>query len=274
MTKPNPAPAGRDRYALVTLLMMGGMFAVCASPMRAMPLLTLLLLGAIPFVTFSIVAPRHVTRREERGLLWGDLEAFFLGAVARFSGRADAAEAVRATHKVRVERTYGMEGLQAERLHHARRVGLFATLWIAVMGMAIPAAVPGLTYGTGFSMVVIAALDLAVLLVLGRVLTERMAMHLLRSTGQVQARTSGRVPGVLLGGVLGGPIGAISGILMGAGLGLTSALETRMMMPLAYGIGPIWAYVGLFTMIVLFPAMLMGVVMGASIGMTRVNTAD
>lgn len=228
----------KDRCVFTSVLLLGAMLAMQATPCARPSLMPLfVLLGVIPLVTFGVAAPTRIGLGRELLLLGRGLEALSLGALLRLLGRAREAAVVAQRHRERVERAYlASEERFAEvvkgdplRLHHARRLAFAVTSALVLAGLSLPILQPSVyTFGEWPTAPLVVLLDLVTLGVVGRVVTERVGLRLLETTHGVSARRPlvARLGIVPVASMLGVALGAVGGlVVVGAGA-IACAIET------------------------------------------------
>lgn len=233
------APAGtKDRCVFTSMLLLGALMAMQATPCSRpsfMPLF--ILLGFIPLMTFQVAAPSRLGLGREISLHLRGLEALALNLMLLATGRIQAAAAVRAHHRKRVEVAYGTgEEAFAEvirtdplRLHHARRVALAVTTTLVLAGLALPVLQPAVyTYGSGAEAPFVMLLDLVTLAGVGRIVSERVGMRLLEITHGPRLRHAwiARVFMAPVSAMLGVALGAVASLVVVGAAAIACAIET------------------------------------------------
>jgi hypothetical protein len=214
-------------------MVLGALFGLMASPAARVPLVSGFIVAGVPLMTFAVAAPSRLGLWRELVLLVRGLEATVLAAVCAAAGRLHDAAAVLQRQRVRVENAYASDtGRLAEiiasdplRLHHVRRLGLFA-------GNALPLLQPETyTWGSDWTAVVVLALDVAVVGFTARVVTERMALRLLEATHALGggSPTAARLRVVPLSTTLGAAMGAVGALVVLSAMAAASAIETSWM---------------------------------------------
>lgn len=275
MNKGCASAGAPDRCGLTSLMMLGALLALSASPYSRVPLLILI---GVPLVTFSISAPSRLGLFAELRLLFADVEAALLQTVLHIARRPSLAARVRATQQERVLRAYtNAQGRTAaavsadpERLHHARRMANFVTFLAVGAGLSLPLLYPSqFTFGDGLEAPAVFLMDLAVFTVVGRVVTERIALRLVDAmaamTGFSQRESAGYLP---MMGMLGASLGAVGSVVIVAAGAFACAVETSMTgEPLSIR----WALWFFFSTVM--PSLWLGVgagsIMGIGVGMAQ-----
>jgi hypothetical protein len=233
-----------------SVLSLGALFGLMTSPCARGSFVSAFVVFGIPFFTFVLAAPGRVSLGAEFGLMGRDLQAGILATLMTLSGRRRDARLVIETHRADVERTYGaQERLRALvdadplRLHHARRIGLLASLLATGAGVLLPITMSSTyTWGEGLEVPAVILLDVIAIGLPARMVAERIALRLFEASsalagGGVWAARLRTVPLLtLLGGTLGG-LGALV-ILLSASL--ASGLETYALTLGSFGAATSW----------------------------------
>jgi hypothetical protein len=267
--------ASKDTCAFTSLLLLGGLFAVSASPCRTLPVFSLLVIAGVPLITFAVAAPSRLGLRRESGLFVRGLEALLLGGLLFVIGKRQASRAVFLRQRLRVESAYGQSGgpfaravgRDPSRLHHARRLAFFATLWLVVAGLTLPLTNGNYTFGPFPYAPFVFALDALVLMAVGRLVSERIALRLLEATHSMRAAGATRIRMLPISVMLGTALGAVGALLVGGAMGLASAVETAWMPGMSTY--PTILYVGTFALMALVPGILLGAVLGSGLSMAE-----
>jgi hypothetical protein len=234
---PSACVGSRERCLFASVMMLGALFGLMASPAARAPLVSLFVIVGIPLLTFAVAAPTRLGLVRELALLFRGLEAVVLVGLCAVVGRGTDARAVLLRHRVRVENAYASDGgrLAAavagdpERLHHNRRLGALATALTVLAGVALPYVFPQTyTYGAFPVAPLVFLVDLTVLAVVGRIVSERMMIRLFEATHALAGGhpTAARFRVVPLSGMLGAAMGAVGALVVLAAAAGASALET------------------------------------------------
>jgi hypothetical protein len=275
MSCPSNCHASKDTCAFTSLLLLGGLFAVSASPCRTLPLFSLLVIAGVPLITFAVAAPSRMGALREAGLFFRGFEALVLGGLLFMVGRRQASQAVFLRQRLRAEQAYQRAGgvfAQAvaqdpARLHHARRLAFLSTLWMVAAGLSLPLFNAHYTFGPFPQAPFVFALDAITLLLVGRLVSERIALRLLEATHSMRAAgaTRGRMLPITM--MLGTALGAVGALLVGGAMGLASAIETSWLPGMSTF--PTILYVGTFALMALVPGILIGAVLGSGMSMAE-----
>lgn len=229
--------AGRERCLFTSVMMLGGLFGLMASPAVRLPFVTMFVVIGIPLLTFAVAAPSRLGLPRELGLLLRGLEASLLSMLLAVVGRFDDARAVLLRQRVRVENAYASgTGPLAQivasdplRLHHLRRLGMLGAVLAVVAGNALPLVFPQTyTWGDDAGAVGVFVLDVLTIGLASRLVSERMAVRLLETTHALGGGTvwGARVRVVPLATMLGTAMGAVGALVVLATAAAASAVET------------------------------------------------
>jgi hypothetical protein len=217
--------------------MLGALFALSASPCAGVPLVSALVIIGVPIMTFGVAAPSRIGLLRELRLFWSDMESLVLGSLLRFVGRRRDAMRVRDRHRERAEVLYlGSATRIADaivedplRFHHARRLAFFGTLLAVSAGMALPFVFPATyTFGDFPQAPFVILLDLAVFGLVGRVVAERVTMHLFLANHILRggAPHMSRLRVLPLSILLGVALGAVGSLVVVSAGAMACAVET------------------------------------------------
>jgi len=234
--------ASRERCLFTSVMMLGALFGLMASPAARVPLVSIFVVAGVPLMTFAIAAPSRLGLLREVGLIARGLEAFGLAALCTVLGRFGDARAVMMRQRVRVENAYSSEtsrlgaviATDPLRLHHVRRLAFFGTMLTIVAGNVLPLLHPDTyTWGSDWTAPFVFALDVLVIGLSTRVVTERMAIRLLEAGhalggGHPMAARFRVVP---LTTMLGAAMGCVGALVVLAAASTASAIETSWVMP-------------------------------------------
>jgi len=234
------AAAGRERCLFTSVMMLGALFGLMASPAARVPLVTVFVVVGIPLMTFAVAAPSRLGLFRELALLVRGVEAFGLSALCAITGRFGDARAVMMRQRVRVENAYAREtgsfgqlvAADPLRLHHVRRLGLFATILTLLAGNALPLLHPETyTWGDDWTAPFVFVLDVLVIGISTRIVAERMGIRLLEAAhglggGHPMAARFRVVPLTMM---LGGAMGAVGALIVVSAAAAASAVETSWM---------------------------------------------
>lgn len=243
--------AARDRCVFTSVFALGALFAFLASPCSAAPMKAVLVYLGVPIVTFGVAAPSRIGLLRELGLYLRGLEAFVLQGLLLVFGRGSAARAVRHRHRHRVERAYlGSEKRFSRmvledplRLHHARRLAFAATVVVVLAGLSLPLVLPSVyTFGDWPEAPFVVALDLVVLSLAGRLVTERVVLRLLEATDVLRGEsvTASRARSLPVAVLLGGALGAVGSLVVVCAAAIACAIETSWLFPTTFAEPAFW----------------------------------
>lgn len=211
-------PAAKDRCVFTSVLLLGALFALFASPCVSAPLVSALVILGVPVFTFGVAAPSRVGLGREVALFFRGLEASLLSFFLLATGRGRDAARVRERQRTRVEGAYmavddrlgEIVRMDPLRLHHARRIAFFGTVLTVLAGMSLPLLQPSVfTFGDWPLAPFVVLLDLGVLFLAARVVTERVSVRLLEASDALRgdepwgSRARVLPVAVLLGAALG-----------------------------------------------------------------------
>ena len=228
---------GRERALFASVMMLGALFGLMASPAARTPLISSFIVVGVPVLTFAVAAPSRVGLIRELGLLFRGLEAFLLSTALGMLSRGADARAVLLRQRVRVENTYTRdtdrlsEVVAADplRLHHVRRLATVGALLAVFAGVGLPMLYPSTyTFGEWPVAPFVLALDVVAIGLSARIVTERMMIRLLEATHALGGGhpTAARLRVVPLSTMLGAAMGAVGGLVVLAVAAGASAVET------------------------------------------------
>lgn len=231
---------GRDRCLFSSVMMLGALFGLMASPAARAPLVSSFVVVGVPLMTFAVAAPSRLGLMRELGLLFRGVEAFTLAVLCVATGRLADARAVLQRQRVRVENAYTSEtGSLASlvssdplRLHHVRRLGAFGAVLAVFAGNALPLLHPETyTWGHDWTAALVLVLDVLVIGVTARIVSERLVIRLLEATHALRGGSAfaARLRVVPLSTVLGAAMGAVGALVVLCAAAAASAVETSWM---------------------------------------------
>ncbi len=266
------AAAAKDRCVFTSVLLLGALFALNASPVARVPLISALVLIGVPVMTFLVAAPSRIGLGRELTLLWRGIEASLLSALLYATGRRKDALRARDRQRARVESAYmAVEDRLGElvrmdplRLHHARRLGFLGAVLTVVAGMGLPLLEPQIfTFGTWPEAPFVILTDLVVFAVVGRLVGERIVVRLLEATEALRGDDawSSRVRVVPISTLLGAALGMVGSFIVVSAGAAACAVETSWMGPTSLVESAFW-----FIRTTAFDALPLGVGIGAILG--------
>lgn len=242
-TGPEPTAGfscGRERCLFTSVMMLGALFGLMASPAARVPLVSTFVVVGVPLMTFAVAAPSRLGMLRELGLLVRGAEALGLAALCMLVGRIGDAKAVLLRQRIRVENAYSADtgrlapviAADPLRLHHVRRLALLGTVLALVGGNVLPLLHPETyTWGNDWTAIAVVALDFAVIGLVSRLVTERMAIRLLEATHALGGGhpVAARLRVVPLATMLGAAMGAVGALVVLSAAAAASAVETSWM---------------------------------------------
>jgi hypothetical protein len=242
-TGPEPTAGfsyGRERYLFTSVMMLGALFGLMASPAARVPLVSTFVVVGVPLMTFAVAAPSRLGLLRELALLVRGAEAFGLAALCLLVGRVGDAKAVLLRQRIRVENAYSAEtgrlapviAADPLRLHHVRRLALLGTGLALIGGNVLPLLHPETyTWGNDWTAIAVVILDFAVIGLVSRLVTERMAIRLLEATHALGGGhpIAARLRVVPLASMLGAAMGAVGALVVLSAAAAASAVETSWM---------------------------------------------
>ncbi len=236
---------GRERCLFTSVMMLGALFGLMASPAARVPMVTMFVVVGIPVMTFAVAAPSRLGLFREIGLLLRGLEASGLAVLCTLVGRGADARSVLQRQRIRVENAYSshdfamgggrLAGIVASdplRLHHVRRLAVLGTVLALVAGNALPLLHPETyTWGDDWTAPFVFGLDVLVIGLTSRIVAERMAIRLLEASHALGGGhpVAARFRVVPLSTMLGSAMGAVGALVVLAAAGAASAVETSWM---------------------------------------------
>ena len=230
----------RERCLFTSVMMLGALFGLMASPAARVPLVSTFVVVGVPLMTFAVAAPSRIGIFREMALLLRGLEALGLAGLCCLVGRFGDARAVLLRQRIRVENTYSTSGdrlgavVAADplRLHHVRRLAGFGTLLAILAGNALPLLHPETyTWGDDWTAPFVLILDVLVITISSRLVGERMAVRLLEATHALGGGhpLAARFRVVPLSTMLGSAMGAVGALVVLSAAAAASAVETSWM---------------------------------------------
>lgn len=231
---------GRERCLFTSVMMLGALFGLMASPAARVPLVSTFVVVGVPLMTFAVAAPSRLGLLRELGLLVRGAEALGLAALCLLVGRIGDARAVLLRQRIRVENSYSADtgrlapviAADPLRLHHVRRLAMLGTVLAVLGGNVLPLLHPETyTWGSDVSAVGVLLLDVLVIGIVARLVSERMAIRLLEATHALSGGhpIAARLRVVPLATMLGSAMGAVGALVVLAAAAAASAFETSWM---------------------------------------------
>ncbi len=244
------APGGSERCLFSSVLALGALFGLMASPCARVPFVSAFVIVGVPLLTLLVAAPSRLGLFAELSLFFRDVQASLLSALCVAVGRKREARLVIDSHRATVERVYGRSPrlsslVQGDplRLHHARRTGVMAAFLAVVAGVGLP-FVAGETYTFGdFPYAPFVFLtDVVVIGLASRVVSERMALRLFEASAALAGGCSfvARLRVVPLTTLLGAALGAVGGLVVLSAAAGASAVESVVVFDADFGRSAFW----------------------------------
>jgi hypothetical protein len=268
------SPPGRtERWSLGSVLGLGALFGLTLSPCARAPLVSAFVIVGVPLCTFLVAAPSRLGLARELGLFARDAQAALLTVLCALTGRRQAAAAVVARHRERVEARYAdlCAAPDALRLHHARRVGAFGAALSVMAGVGLPFVHSSMfTFGELPFAPVVFLCDVLVIGLASRVVAERMTLRLFEAstalgTGEGAAA---QLRVVSLTTVLGCALGAVGSLVVLSAAAAASGLETTLMFQADFMGAALW-FMRVTASMALPLGIGIGAVVGCGIGLAR-----
>jgi len=222
--------AAKDRCVFSSVLMLGGLFALSASPCARVPLVSALVIIGVPLMTFGVAAPSRLGLLREIALMFRGLEATLLSGLLTLTGRGRDVGRVWQTHRARVEGAYSqgddriaeISQLDPLRLHHARRLAAFSTGLIGLAGVGLPFLRPATYTFGGFTTAPF------VFGLVGRLVAERVAMRLLEAADALRGNEAwaSRARALPVSMLLGAALGMVATFIVIDAGAIACAIET------------------------------------------------
>lgn len=232
--------AAKDRCVFTSVLMLGALFALSASPCARVPLVSALVIIGVPLMTFGVAAPSRLGLIREIALLFRGLEATLLSALLTLTGRSKDIGRVWLTYRGRVENAYAqgddrvaeISRLDPLRLHHARRLATFGAGLVVLAGVGLPFLHPATyTFGDLPMAPFVFGLDILVFGLVGRVVTERVALRLLEAADALRCNEAwtSRARALPVSMLLGAALGMVATFIVIDAGAIACAIETSWM---------------------------------------------
>ena len=227
---------GSERCVFSSVFALGALFALMTSPCARLPFASAFVVVGVPLLTLMVAAPSRLGLFAELGLFFRDLQASLLSALCVAVGRGREARVVLDSHRSSVERTYArhprlsslIEG-DPLRLHHARRLGVMASVLAVVAGVGLPfIAAETYTFGDFPFAPLVFLTDVVVIGLAARFVSERMAMRLFEASAALSTGSclGARLRVTPLTTLLGAALGAVGGLVVLSAAAAASAAES------------------------------------------------
>lgn len=273
------AANAKDRCVFTSVLLLGALFALNASPCARVPLVSALVLIGVPVMTFLVAAPSRIGLFRELALLLRGVEATLLQVLLFSVGRRQDAYRARDRQRTRVESAYmavddrlgELVRLDPLRLHHARRLGFLGAVLTVVAGLGLPLLAPQIyTFGEWPEAPFVILTDLAVFAVVGRLVGERIVIRLLEATEALRSDDawSSRVRVLPIATLLGAALGMVGSFLVVSAAAAACAVETSWMGPTSF-IEPAFWFIRSTAPDALLLGIGIGGILGAGMGLAQ-----
>ena len=270
---------GKERCLFTSVMMLGALFGLMASPQARVPLVQIFVVVGVPLMTFAVAAPSRLGIFRELALLMRGLEAHGLAALCTLLGRVGDAQAVLLRQRIRVENAYSsdtgklgnMVAADPLRLHHVRRLAMLGTVLALIAGNALPLLHPETyTWGDDWTAPFVVALDVLVVGFASRLVLERMGIRLLEASHALGGGhpIAARLRVMPLSTMLGAAMGAVGALVVLAAAGAASAVETSWMVDTNLLFAAKW-FIGETAPYALPLGIGIGAVIGAGAGMAQ-----
>ena len=278
---PAPGHPTSERCLFSSVLALGALFGLMASPCARVPFVSAFVIVGVPLLTLLVAAPSRLGVIAELGLFFRDAQASLLSALCVAVGRKREARIVIDSHRVDVERVYArhprLQPLVAAdplRLHHARRLGVMAAFLAVVAGVGLP-FVAGETYTFGdFPHAPFVFLtDVLVIGLVGRFVAERMTLRLFEASAALSGTGSSfatRLRVVPLTTLLGGALGAVGGLVVLSAAAGASAVESVLVFDADFARSAFW-FLRTTAPMALPLGVGIGAILGAGLGLSQPN---
>lgn len=265
--------AAKDRCVFTSVLLLGALFALNASPCSRVPLVSAMVLIGVPVMTFLVAAPSRIGSFRELALFLRGAEATLLSGLLFLMGRRQDALRARDRQRARVESAYmavddrlgELVRLDPLRLHHARRLGFFGAMLTVMAGLSLPVLYPQIyTFGDWPVAPFVILTDVLVFGLVGRFVAERIVIRLLEATEALRGNDpwASRVRVLPISTLLGAALGMVGAFLVVLAGAAACAVETSWIAPFSTFVEPAdW-----FLRTTIFAALPLGIGIGAVLG--------
>lgn len=273
------AVAAKDRCVFTSVLLLGALFALNASPCARVPLVSAMVLIGVPVMTFLVAAPSRIGLFRELALFARGAEATLLTGLLLALGRRKDAFRARDRQRARVESAYmavddrlgELVRMDPLRLHHARRLGLLGAGLTVLAGLGLPLLHPQIyTFGTWPEAPFVILTDLAVFALVGRLVGERIVIRLLEATEALRSDDpwASRVRVLPISTLLGSALGMVGSFLVVIAGAAACAIETSWIAPTTF-VEPARWFLGTTAPDALLLGIGIGAVLGAGMGLAQ-----
>lgn len=272
---------GAERCLFSSVLALGALFGLMASPCARVPFVSAFVVAGVPLLTLLVAAPSRLGMFRELAMMVRDAQSWMLSTLCMAVGRRREARVVIDSHRADVERAYrsnprlsALVDADPLRLHHARRLGMFATVLAVIAGVGLP-FIAGETYTFGdFPQAPFVFLtDLVIIGLAARLVTERMTVRLFEASAALSSvantgpwGTRARV--VPLTTMLGAALGAVGGLVVLSAAAGASALESVAVFDADFGRAAFW-FLRSTAPLALPLGIGIGAILGAGLGLSQ-----
>lgn len=271
--------AAKDRCVFTSVLLLGALFALSASPCARVPLVSALVIIGVPLMTFGVAAPSRIGLFRELALFLRGMEASVLSFLLMAMGRRKDARATRDRQRTRVEGAYmavddrlgELVRMDPLRLHHARRLALFGAGLTVLAGLGLPMLSPSVyTFGSWPQAPFVILLDLVVLGFAGRLVGERISIRLLEASEALRGDDawSSRLRVMPVSMLLGAALGMVGSFVVVSAAAAACAIETSWMAPTTF-IEPAFWFIRMTAPDALPLGIGIGAILGAGMGLAQ-----
>jgi hypothetical protein len=232
----------------------------------------------VPLLTLLVAAPSRLGVFGELAMMLRDAQASLLSTLCVAVGRKREARMVIDAHRAEVERAYArhprLAGLIAGdplRLHHARRLGVLATVLAVVAGVGLPfVASETYTFGDFPEAPFVFLTDLLAIGLAARLVTERMTLRLFEASAALSGGDmwTARLRVIPLTTMLGAALGAVGGLVVLSAAAGASAIESVAVFDADFGRAAFW-FLRTTAPLALPLGIGIGAILGAGLGLSQ-----
>lgn len=278
---PGSSASGSERCLFSSVLALGALFGLMASPCARVPFVSAFVVVGVPLLTLLVAAPSRLGLFRELAMSLRDLQASLLSTLCVAVGRKREARLVVDSHRAWVERTYAnntrvaaLIDIDPLRLHHARRLGFFATALAVFAGVGLP-FIAGETYTFGDfpTAPFVFGFDVLVIGLASRVVTERMTLRLFEASVALSGGDAwtARLRVLPLTTMLGAALGAVGGLVVLSAAAGASAVESVAVFDADFGRAAFW-FLRTTAPMALPLGIGIGSILGAGMGLSQPHT--
>lgn len=278
-----PMPSTGERCLFSSVLALGALFGLMASPCARVPFVSTFVVVGVPLLTLLVAAPSRLGLFGELSMFLRDIQASLLSSLCTLVGRKREARMVIDSHRADVERAYSRHarlGAMVEgdplRLHHARRLGFFATVLSVVAGVGLPfIASETYTFGDFPTAPLVFLTDVLVIGLAARLVTERMTLRLFEASVSLAGGEpwAARLRVLPLTTMLGAALGAVGGLVVLSAAAGASAFESVAVFDADFGRAAFW-FLRTTAPLALPLGIGIGAILGAGMGLSQPAARD